>query len=629
MKFRKPLLILSLVTCFGCSTVKSAQTTTQTNTSGNYEVTLDLTQAKNDRIPVSVVAPAIKTKEVVYNMPKIVPGTYSVSDFGRFVTDFKAFAKNGSALPVEKLDTNRWRIKNAEKLDKITYWIDDTFDSTLKGESIFEPGGTNIEAGKNFLLNTFGIVGYFEGMKQLPYELTITKPQGFYGSTPLKAVTSTATSDTYKLPDYVTLADSPLMYNRPDTTILDLGETDVLVSVYSPSGNVKSQAIAANIKDILQAQREYLGGKLPVDKYAFLIYVPERVGKSGSYGALEHSNSSVYFLPEMPEAVFSSTMRDVAAHEFFHIVTPLTIHSEQIGNFDFINPDMSKHLWMYEGVTEYFASHVQIYQQLIDLDAYLNKLQEYIATSRAYYNDTLPFTEMSKNVLGVYEKEYGNVYQKGSLIGLVLDVRLRELSGGQKGLRDLMQELGKTYGKNKSFKDDELFDKITALTYPEIREFFKRYVEGNEPLPLEETFKKVGIIYEPMSEQLVNSYGGFVPGYDEESGKIIVEATTDMDAFGKELGLKPGDQLLKWNGIEILPTNVRQLIGEDLQNMKPGDEITVTVGRKEKSKKVKELTLKAKVRQIKRAVPHYLQPDPNATPQQLALRNAWLNIKAN
>ncbi len=600
----------------------------QKNSDNAYHIQIDLTQVKNDKVPVTVMPPAkLNQDEVVYNMPKIVPGTYSVSDFGRFVSDFKALDKRGRELPVEQLDTNRWRIKKADKLHKITYWIDDTFDTPKRKDPVFEPGGTNIEAGQNFLLNMFGFTGYLDGMKQLPYTLTITKPQDFYGSTPLKAVSTTATTDTYQIPDYVTMADSPLMYNKPDTTILDLGETDVLVSVYSPSGNVTSEVIAANIKDILEAQRSYLGGTLPVDKYAFLIYVPEKVGSTGSYGALEHSNSSVYFLPEMPEEQFSSTMRDVAAHEFFHIVTPLTIHSEQIGNFDFINPDMSKHLWLYEGVTEYFATHVQVFEKLVDAETFLMKIQQYIATSRAYYNDTLPFTEMSANVLGEYEKQYGNVYQKGALIGLVLDIKLLELSGGKYGLRNLMQDLGKEYGKDKSFKDDELFDKITALTNPEIREFFTRYVEGSEPLPLEETFETVGITYKPMATQLINSYGSFVPGYDESTGRIIIESTQGMDEFGKALGLKDGDQLLKWNGTEITPMNIRQLIGEELQQMKPGDDVTVTVLRKNKLKKPKEVTLTAKVQQIERTAPHYLQPNPEATPAQLALKAAWLNIK--
>ncbi len=628
MTIKKTLLLLSLTICVACKSVNSAQTTQQAGSSDNYTVTLDLTNVQKDRIQVTVLAPEIEQEEIVYNMPKIVPGTYSVSDFGKFASDFQAFGKSGKKLKVEKLDTNRWKISNARDLQKITYWVDDTFDAAKRQDNVFEPGGTNIEENKNFLLNTFGFIGYFDGLKQVPYELVVKKPEGFYGSTALKTTSTTDSTDTYLLPDYVDLADSPLMYNRPDTTIINLGGTEVLVSVYSPSGKVTSGPIAANVKNVLEAQRSYLGGTLPVDKYAFLIYVPERVGKTGSYGALEHSYSSVYFLPEMPEEMFNSTLRDVAAHEFFHIVTPLNIHSEEIGNFDFINPKMSKHLWMYEGVTEYFASHVQVYEDLISTEEFLTKVRESIATSRSSYNDTLPFTLMSSQVLDKYEDQYGNVYQKGALIGLALDVRLRELSQGKMGLHDLMLELSKTYGKDKAFKDDELFDKIAALTYPEIRQFFSRYVEGSEPLPLKETFEKVGIVYEPESRQKINSYGGFVPGYDQQAQKILVAETDAMDAFGRKMGFKEGDLLLKWNGTEITPLNVRELIGEQLQQAKPGTPITITVGRKDASGKITEKALKGEVTQEEREVLHFLQLNPNATEQQKALRAAWLNTEA-
>ncbi|WP_439881831.1 M61 family metallopeptidase [Pontibacter sp. MBLB2868] len=619
----KKLLLLGLCLCLNLPGFAGGQEADRQK----YNFTVDLTQVKNDKVQVTLITPQITENEVIYNMPKIVPGTYSVSDFGKFVNDFTAYDKNGRELNVTRVDTNRWKISNASALHKITYWVDDTFDAANREDILFEPGGTNIEDNKNFLLNTFGFIGYFDGMKQVPYELNITKPEGFYGSTPLKTVATTATSDKYLVPNYVDLADSPLMYNKPDTTVLHLGKTEVLVSVYSPSGNVTSKPIAANVKNILEAQRSYLGGNLPVDKYAFLIYVPERVGKSGSYGALEHSYSSVYFLPEMPEAQFSSTIRDVAAHEFFHIVTPLNIHSEEIGNFDYINPKMSKHLWLYEGVTEYFASHVQAYEGLLNLDEYLAKLREYIATSRTFYNDTLPFTEMSAEVLDKYEKEYGNVYQKGALIGLVLDIKLREHSNGKYGLRDLMLDLSKTYGKQNSFQDEELFDKIAELTYPEIREFFTRYVEGNEPLPLEETLQKVGIIYDPVATEKMNSYGGFVPGFDSETGKIIVEESSNMDAFGRQMGFQEGDQLLELNGTKITPTNVRALIADTLQQMQPGEKITITVGRKNGRGKLKEKKLRGEVTPVERQAVHVLAPDPNATPQQLQLRAAWLNTQ--
>jgi predicted metalloprotease with PDZ domain len=87
-----------------------------------------------------------------------------------------------------------------------------------------------------------------------------------------------------------------------------------------------------------------LGGELPIDKYAFLFYFTDKPSLSGASGALEHSYSSFYFLPEADTSAIAQEVRDVAAHEFFHIVTPLSIHSKEIGEFDFNNPKMSKHL---------------------------------------------------------------------------------------------------------------------------------------------------------------------------------------------------------------------------------------------------------------------------------------------
>ena len=75
---------------------------------------------------------------------------------------------------------------------------------------------------------------------------------------------------------------------------------------------------------------------------------------------------------DMDPKLLGQNVRDFAAHEFFHIITPLSIHSEEIGNFDYSDPKMSKHLWLYEGVTEYFAGHVQVRQGLMKLDDYID-----------------------------------------------------------------------------------------------------------------------------------------------------------------------------------------------------------------------------------------------------------------
>jgi predicted metalloprotease with PDZ domain len=114
------------------------------------------------------------------------------------------------------------------------------------------------------------------------YEIDITKPEGFYGSTSLTAAKSTNTQDVYQVDSYMDLVDAPMMYNRPDTTVLRIGGADILVSVYSPNKMASSKEIAANIQEVLEAQKEYLGGQLPIKKYAFIIYLFDKPTKSGS-----------------------------------------------------------------------------------------------------------------------------------------------------------------------------------------------------------------------------------------------------------------------------------------------------------------------------------------------------------
>ena len=142
---------------------------------------------------------------------------------------------------------------------------------------------------------------------------------------------------------------------------------EILISVFSPRRIVNAKDIMENIEDLMIAQSNYLGGTLPVKKYAYLIYLMDYPSLSKGMGALEHSYSSFYTLPESVANQLPQFVRDVAAHEFFHIITPLNIHSEQIHNFNYINPEMSKHLWLYEGVTEYSSMHMQVQQGLYDI----------------------------------------------------------------------------------------------------------------------------------------------------------------------------------------------------------------------------------------------------------------------
>ncbi len=345
------------------------------------KVTIDLTQTKNDQVPVTIELPKISEDYVEYHMAKIVPGTYSISDFGRLVTDFRAYDKKGRELTVDPMGIARniYGISDAKKLRKITYWVHDSFDEapTYSDNIIFEPGGTNIEAERDvFVMNTFGFVGYIDGMKFSPYEVNIKHKESIYGATSLKRKSSTADTDTFVADNFNFLADAPIMYCEPDTVTRNIAGAEIIVSVFSPNDKMSANDVMDNIYDLMVAQSKYLGGELPVDRYAYLIYLMDYNSLSGSMGALEHSYSSLYTLPEGDPNQLAQTVRDVAAHEFFHIVTPLNIHSEEIHDFNYIDPEMSQHLWLYEGVTEYSSMHVQVQYDLFSREDFLGQVKQ-------------------------------------------------------------------------------------------------------------------------------------------------------------------------------------------------------------------------------------------------------------
>lgn len=591
----------------------------------SYSVNIDLTKASEDRLPVEITVPSIAEESIEYHMPKIVPGTYSISDFGRFVDDFKALDAEGNELEVEKISTNRWSIKDATKLNKITYWAEDTFDDFkgYGGNPVFEPGGSSIETERGvFVINTFGFIGYVDGYKFKPFSLTIVHDEEIQGATSLKKEASTPTSDTYSAENYNFLADAPLMYCKPDMVSKEIAGANVLVSVYSPNNVLSASDVMDNIDELMEAQAEYLGGTLPVDRYAYLIYLLDYRSFSGSFGALEHSYSSLYSLPEMDPQRISQTVKDVAAHEFFHIVTPLNIHSEEIHDFNYIEPEMSQHLWLYEGVTEYASQHVQVKYDLYDLEDFLNEMRNKM-NQQEQYNVDIPYTEFSENILEPKnERRYGDVYAGGALIAWCLDLTIIKSTNGEKDLQSVLRDLSKQYGPLKAFKDEELFDEIEKLTNTEVRSFLDNYVGGSEKLPYAEILGSAGFNYASESDEMVITAGKFTPSLNEDQ-EIFVASIDNMNDFGKDLGLKAGDILVSWNGNSISVETFSDVIQSYYSETEAGDKVTVIVKREVKGK-TKEVKLKAKAKKVKSSQKHVLTEMENPSPDQKAVRAYWL-----
>lgn len=588
-----------------------------------YQVSIDLNVVQDDMIKVVINPPSGLKGEVEYSLPKVVPGTYSIANYGRFVQDFAALDANGMRVASSKISENTWKIEKAELVASIEYWVNDSYDFDNSG--VFEPAGTNIEEGKNFLLNIFGFVGYLEGKDKLPYTLNMAYPLALYGTSALKRDSAAPGFDRWTADSYFLLHDSPIMYAAPDTASTVVGGALITIHSYSPNGMVSAAFMMEQVTDLFEATRVYLGGTLPVDRYVILAYYAEGDDFDRGFGALEHWNSTVFFLPEVPAEYIAKEITDITSHEFLHIITPLNIHSEEIGNFDFTNPKMSKHLWMYEGVTEYTSHLVQVKAGLISEEEFVATMKEKIETSLDSYNDRVPFTVMSENCLDIYKQDYYNVYQKGALIGMCLDLALLNWSDGTYDLAMLMKDLSGKYGSEKSFKDEDLFDDIESFTGPEIREFFIRYVEGAEALPFEDCFDFAGIVY--IDERVVTalSFTGAAFSVNQENGRLVVVENEEMDAFGNALGLQVGDELVSFDGMKIDLTNYAEVIDTYRKNRQAGDLIVVVVQRTDSKGKAKELKLKGKAVERTTTVRHTVVQNPNPTERQLMIRKAWIN----
>jgi len=587
----------------------------------NIQVSIDLKNVLDDKVSVTVNVDKIKTETINYMIPKIVPGTYAIYDFGKYIDTFRAHDKKGNLLPVTKSDDNTWKIEKAKSLVKITYLVNDTYD--IEGtHDIFSPGGTNILAGQNFVLNLFGFVGYFEGLSETPYDLTITHPAELYGSTALEDSDNSPETDLFKLDRYFTVTDNPIQYASPDTLSFNLNDIKVELSVYSKNKIHSAEELRAPMEKMMRAQKKFLGDINSTKIYSIILYLSEsNETDAQGYGALEHHNATMVVLPEETETDrLVQDMVDVVSHEFFHTLTPLSVHSGEIQFFDFNHPKMSQHLWMYEGVTEYFANLFQVREGLINQDDFYNRMMDKLYNS-LNFNDSISFTEMSKNILiEPYKENYQNVYEKGAIIGMSIDIIIREKTEGKEGILDLLKKLSAKYGTNKPFKDDALFGEIVALGYPEVGDFLNNYVAGVKTIPYAEIFDKVGVTFANIEKEggfFIDGNVPYITVNQADQSLFFVSYATENSGL-KAWGIEAGDVIKTINGTVYNIANVYDLV-EVSRSWKAGDDITLEVVREGK-----EITLNSKIVIPTIEVTVLKDEDLPAGDFRVKIKKAWL-----
>ncbi|MBF8964064.1 peptidase [Pontibacter sp. FD36] len=567
-----------------------------------YQVNLN--DRADDRFKVTLDVKGLKAENNVYQFAATAPGTYQTMDIGRFVHNFKAFDKKGRELEAKQISTNQWQLSNPAKVRKITYQISETWDTPVEENRIYAMCGTSLES-DHALINGQGVFGYLKGMQSAPMRIKLAYPQEWQVGTAL-----TIDKDGYYTADnYDHIVDSPILAGTLTKAETKFRNTTIDIYTYSKTGLIQSQDLLNNMTEMLEAANAFVVD-FPVDRYTFLYHFEDE-----TWGAWEHSYSSEYVYKEAPlTPAYANQLTDVAAHEFFHIITPLNIHSELIEQFNFVTPTPSQHLWLYEGTTEWASDMMRLRGKMIDLPAYLEDM-----TEKLIFDDRMDKNySLHKLSLTSYtpegQKQYGNIYHRGAVVAALLDIRLLELSEGKRGLREVVNELSKEYGPKKAFSEAEFFNLFASRTYPEIEDFFNRYVKGAETLPLSDYFGKLGIIYqESVKTGNIKPHVGYAFAFAD--GNIVF---TKVDEKLQKMGLQNGDVLVAFNGVNITLENAQQEI-KKLSAARPGDANTYIVLRNGNKQEVKTIVLE-KEEELR----HQFKINEAANPKQSALRNRWM-----
>ena len=562
---------------------------------------INLNNLSDDLFHVTLYPDNLSGENNIFQFAATAPGTYEEMDIGKYVKSFKAFDANGTEIQTENISTNQWKLSNPQNIKKIEYTIEDTWDAEANKGQIFYMSGSNIDS-DNVLINGQCVFGYFQGLQSYPIKIKIEYPADWEIGTALNL----DKQGFYDAPTYDYIVDSPILLGNLTEDSLKVGNAKIKVFTYSKTGLIKSSELLSSLKNILQAESKFTNG-LPVDHYTFLFHLGNH-----NAGAWEHSYSSEYVLREEPLSESSiSRLRSMIAHEFFHIVTPLNIHSELVAKFNFVKPVMSRHLWLYEGVTEWAANILQLRDSLISLQNYLNVIRQKIFFMQGFKKN------ISLIELGIHSVEmqdqYINIYNKGAVTAGLLDIRLLELSNGTKGLREVINELSKEYGPDKSFSEYNFIDEFVNITYPEIKDFFENYIEGTKELPVKEYYKKIGIdFFESKGLDSSRTSMGISLGV-KDNQFVVLDVS---QSSGNKNKILPGDIFYSLDGNELTFENIRDKLKE-YQNKSVGDTVKAVFIRNGEKLNI-DILLGPTERK------YVFEIDPNPAEEQLKLRNAWM-----
>ena len=355
-------------------------------------------------------------------------------------------------------------------------------------------------------------------------------------------------SGIFSADNYDRLVDSPVEIGAFHETDFNEGGGHYRVVVDADPADYDMKTIVPVLRSIVAAATTWMAD-LPFQTYLFIYHFPR--GPAG--GGMEHAYSTAIDISANRLAENPQSLGDVTAHEFFHLWNVKRIRPQSLEPIDYGKENYTTALWFSEGVTSTAGNIIRLRAGVLDDAHYLQGLANEIGELQRRPAHLTQSAEESSVDAWLEKYDYYRLpqrsisyYNKGYLLGVLLDLQMREASKGSASIRELFQWMNEKYARQRRFFLDTegIRQAAEAVSHTDLEWFFQKYVAGRDEIPWDDFFRTVGLHL--MRRTVSVADPGFVASQNFDAVPVVAAVTRGSAA--EQAGLAVGDTMLEING---------------------------------------------------------------------------------
>lgn len=475
------------------------------------------------------------------SLPAWSPGAYEIQNYARYVHGFDARGAQGRPLFWDRLDKDTWRVVT-ERTPSVTVAFDflaDTIDLSLA--RVTDDFGAFL--GTNLFL-------FEEGHLDRAAEVRFSLPAGWRVTTALRG-----RGPAYTATDYHELADAMTFVGKYALDSVRIDGKVIRLAVWPSDAYTPAVArgLRTSVERLAAVENQLMGGP-PYDTYTIFFNVVDPSVPFG--GGLEHSSSQFDILPGPAFADAEGHLGDfvvpLLSHEFFHLWNVKRIRPSAMWPYDYHTEQYTPLLWWSEGVTDYYADLSSLRSNLWTEEQFLDNVERNmdieLATPEPW---SVEDGSLATWIQEVYVNSSQRYYQKGSLLGLLLDIAIRDATDNGHSLDEVMQGLYRRfYQAGRGFTTADLLGLLREAGMPDVGDFYQQYVNGRDSLPYAGVLARAGLA---VRRDTTTEFALGVQLTLTPSGDIAVQRV-HPEGTAASAGLRPGDILVAIGDIQMAPT---------------------------------------------------------------------------